>query len=608
MFRFKTGWIALCTLATPWLQNKVVRAVAVISGVLTARKIIDLMRRKWYNYPPGPVGIPFLGTALSLTDMDYQINCHKYYGPIHMTHFGFANVVFINDIKLLRQLFKKEAFWDRNPLVDTKYSKHGSNYITDFSNLRLSHEWKVRRQLMQLHVIKKLNGSFLTNILTKIIKNNVLSIVDNNIYSKKSNKENIWYVRNECCYIAFATVYSAVFGDSCPKPNDLLFTQFKNKTNQMFNSLPIAVSGSLLFPFNKQIEQWIVDKSNYASNVIELQNIIRKWIKQYNNYNNNNNNNNNKNEPRDDINRNRSLYYQVLKDAISNKTDNSGNDNQDNDMINIDHECITEDSGIADIFVAFIGGTHTTAVALEQCILYLAKCGQSLQNELYNEICPFIIPTVHNNNDDDDDGQNYNYDYNYDAILKNCNKLDKLGSFIYEVLRIHGFIFSTANRQLIKKEEIIEVNMCIGAGKNNDYNGIKTKRYVLPKNCTVFGNVAAINHDVNIWEKKLKSGNIFEFNPKRFIDSKTNKMKHGKDSIKSYMITFGAGRRNCPGKELAIKELYLVMAIFISRYIFKIPNKYIEKQYNIPRMFVKSTTPTLGVVVEKRTPICKQYK
>ena len=569
-------WCDLTESASPYLSRlpwdtKLFRVALGIVGVLTARKVLDYVRRKWYHYPPGPVGLPFLGTILSFDDVDYQMACHKKYGPISMTHFGLSNVVFINDYKLLQKYFKKAQFWDREPLVDSSVT----DYEPDFASIRMTPEWQARRKLLQTNVISKLSSSFLTTILAKVMKENIFPIIEgkdsdsksnnNNNSNNSNNGEHIWYIRKECNYISFATIYVSTFGDPCPGINDKSFIEYKNRNNEHFASLSMAIGGRLLFPEIKSIRQWLVAKSNFYGTAVVMQSLVSKWAQKFDKNNNNATSNNS------DSNVNTNLYYQAIKDSVAN-IDGTNNEGY-----------ITNNTGIADMFSAFAAGMHTTATALEQCILYLAKCGESLQNEIFDEITPFITHDISNDNGGGSG------DYNYDGILKNRNHLHKLGSFVYEILRNHGFIWVTLARRLIEKEETVQVET---------ENGIK-KRYILPKSCVVFGSVYSINHDANIWEKELHTGNVFEFNPKRFIDPKTKKMEHGKGSIKSYVTTFGAGRRNCVGQELAVKELYLVVAILINNYVFHIPTKY-NGNYDIPRMFFKPTTPMLGVVAKKR--------
>ena len=161
--------------------------------------------------------------------------------------------------------------------------------------------------------------------------------------------------------------------------------------------------------------------------------------------------------------------------------------------------------------VSFEAGMHTTGRALEQGLLYLAKIGDSYQNELYNEIENVKTSKEYNSND----------------ILKNRSHLPKLTSFIYEVLRVHGGVRTTLTR------EIYDKNVTITVPKEISHTGKKIE-YVIPKGTSVFGNVLAMNRNENYWNGK----NVMEFDQYRFYNSESNTFVG-----KQQMSTFGAGMK-----------------------------------------------------------------
>ncbi|GKA39864.1 cytochrome P450 [Tanacetum coccineum] len=70
--------------------------------------------------------------------------------------------------------------------------------------------------------------------------------------------------------------------------------------------------------------------------------------------------------------------------------------------------------------------------------------------------------------------------------------------------------------------------------------------YTIPKGCTVFINVWAIQRDPRYWDNPL------EFKPERFLTNKgTNKWDFIGNNMK--FLLFGSGRRLCPGYPLAEK-------------------------------------------------------
>ncbi|GAA0157169.1 oxygenase [Lithospermum erythrorhizon] len=86
------------------------------------------------------------------------------------------------------------------------------------------------------------------------------------------------------------------------------------------------------------------------------------------------------------------------------------------------------------------------------------------------------------------------------------------------------------------------------------------KGYVIPKNANVNVMVAELGWDPNVW------GNPMEFKPERFLNS-SNDHDHdefditGSREIK--MMTFGAGRRICPGYALALLHLEYFVVNFV---------------------------------------------
>ena len=92
------------------MEYKTVRFAVGVAAALTLRKVFDILKRKWYRLPPGPIGVPFFGTLFELSHIPSMIEYPKKYGPIHLTYFGFGTVVFINDFKLVDAIYKKNHF------------------------------------------------------------------------------------------------------------------------------------------------------------------------------------------------------------------------------------------------------------------------------------------------------------------------------------------------------------------------------------------------------------------------------------------------------------------------------------------------------------------
>ncbi|PAV86642.1 hypothetical protein WR25_23333 isoform A [Diploscapter pachys] len=75
--------------------------------------------------------------------------------------------------------------------------------------------------------------------------------------------------------------------------------------------------------------------------------------------------------------------------------------------------------------------------------------------------------------------------------------------------------------------------------------------YLIKKGTPVVSQLSVIMSEENVFEKK------FDFNPDRYF---------AKDRLDQHVIPFGAGKRECLGKSLALAELYLILGNMILRY------------------------------------------
>lgn len=120
-------------------------------------------------------------------------------------------------------------------------------------------------------------------------------------------------------------------------------------------------------------------------------------------------------------------------------------------------------------------------------------------------------------------------------------KLDYLRMVIMESMRIHP-----VGPLLIPHESIEDITI----------NG-----YFIPKKSRVIVNVWAIGRDTSVW-----SENAEEFYPERFLD--TNLDVQGHDFR---YLPFGSGRRKCPGLQLGMTVVQLVVAQLVHCFNLTLP-------------------------------------
>ncbi|MCI01678.1 cytochrome P450 [Trifolium medium] len=114
--------------------------------------------------------------------------------------------------------------------------------------------------------------------------------------------------------------------------------------------------------------------------------------------------------------------------------------------------------------------------------------------------------------------------------------------------------------------------------------------YFIKEKTRVIVNAWAIGRDSNVW-----SENAEEFYPERFIGKKMN--YHGQEFE---CIPFGSGRRRCPGIQLGLITIKLVLAQFVHCFNWKLPcnidpsNLNMEEKFGltIPRAHPLHAIPT----------------
>ncbi|XP_076941163.1 cytochrome P450 76T24-like [Bidens hawaiensis] len=88
---------------------------------------------------------------------------------------------------------------------------------------------------------------------------------------------------------------------------------------------------------------------------------------------------------------------------------------------------------------------------------------------------------------------------------------------------------------------------------------VEVKCFIVPKNAQILCNVWAIGRDPKVWS------NPNAFMPERFLEAKID--YRGQDFE---LIPFGAGRRICPGLNIAHRELHTILASLVCNFDWKL--------------------------------------
>ncbi|WMV56501.1 hypothetical protein MTR67_049886 [Solanum verrucosum] len=133
-------------------------------------------------------------------------------------------------------------------------------------------------------------------------------------------------------------------------------------------------------------------------------------------------------------------------------------------------------------------------------------------------------------------------------------KLEYLDTVIKEGLRLHP------PSPLLTPHESIED--CIVDG------------FDIPKGSRLFVNVWAIGRDLEAWPEPEK------FMPERFIDSNIDLRGHD-----FQLLPFGSGRRSCPGLQLGLTTIRLVLAQFVHCFDWELPNGMMPNHIDMTEKF-----------------------
>jgi cytochrome P450 len=99
--------------------------------------------------------------------------------------------------------------------------------------------------------------------------------------------------------------------------------------------------------------------------------------------------------------------------------------------------------------------------------------------------------------------------------------------------------------------------------------------YFIKENTRVIVNAWAIGRDPNVW-----SENAEEFYPERFINKKINYQGQDFESI-----PFGSGRRRCPGIQLGLTTIKLVIAQLVHCFNWELPCNISPSNLNMDEKF-----------------------
>ncbi|KAM5574532.1 cytochrome P450 CYP736A12 [Rosa sericea] len=134
-------------------------------------------------------------------------------------------------------------------------------------------------------------------------------------------------------------------------------------------------------------------------------------------------------------------------------------------------------------------------------------------------------------------------------------KLDYLSMVVKESFRLHPVA-----PLLVPRESIEDITI---------------DGYDIPKKSRIIVNIWSIGRDPNVW-----SENVDEFFPERFMNSNIDLRGHD-----FQLIPFGSGRRGCPGMQLGLTTVRLVLAQLVHCFNWELPNGLLPQDLDMSEDF-----------------------
>ena len=441
--------------------NPVLKWISIIFGLWCSNNIYNFLYRKLNGYPPGYYGIPIFGNLSILYHNAYNLTgfyakMANKYKKISMLYMGTTPQVFINDLKLGKELYIHKH---KHLFTYAFTALNGNNIAFSFLN---GYEWKYRRELTHRSLTMLVDSKYINKRMDLLIKNKLYPIID-----EYCHNNNIYYFRNDLKYAMFGFLMVAYFGKyiDIPHRNHDKYKEFRTNITDFNGIIVTRTVIQLYVGLNNILGRYIDKRMNSELLMRNLHNLFKHFLDEYKEKTKNMDN-------IEDCYAKRQLEHMV-----------SNND-------------FNEDKMIDDMWGMFSAGFHVTLgkyLYSEHSITYRyisADLGE-IETALY---CAAKYP----------DQQEYVYNELKEYYknkesgfeLKDVTHLHYFRAFIYECLRFNNIAPVSQFRQMNKKD-------------------LKIAGYNIPKGCIIVMNITGIH-----FNKEYFGTDCYEFNMFRWINDK----------------------------------------------------------------------------------------
>ena len=227
-------------------------------------------------------------------------------------------------------------------------------------------------------------------------------------------------------------------------------------------------------------------------------------------------------------NRRNANIIKLVKMRLENKKNNDDGIETYVDYMNdlVEQGKMTYDELISDLYFLFIAATDTTSTTLDFGIALAAKYGE-IQDMVRKELLDVMK-----------DGQ---------FELKMVHSCPLFRAFVYEVLRISSAAYTG-------------VQHCV---TEDTYVTCKVKEYKIPKQTFILTDMNYIHHynssDSSTRDESIDGDKIVL---KNWLND------DGRFVMNESFVGFGVGRRDCVGRQLAMKEVQYILGYLLMKYKF----------------------------------------
>lgn len=215
--RIKTAGESIFKLLPAFLQNylstsskwaKILYGLGFSVGALAILRIVYF---KWHqkrnSLPPGPMGLPFLGSMIYAADQLYfNKELLASYGPLTTYHMGYMSSISINDPVVARQVYSsKNSKVTSDSYFGVEYQSKEKNINQSFGALNGQH-WSRRRGIIHSLIGKDyLNSQFIENGVKNALTTLIFPQIDK-IINEKQDQGRVFLI---CCLLR--CLYSSFF-------------------------------------------------------------------------------------------------------------------------------------------------------------------------------------------------------------------------------------------------------------------------------------------------------------------------------------------------------------------------------------------------------------